>query len=306
LHFSIILISFIKVDHRLWNTHKTTLHLHSRHPTFNRDDSIKCIRFFGEAPQQFQIKASLPSHFTLHYAKKMETMRATLDIPMIMMAMSMDTELEMILEEPEMDTTSSSTRTRTRESEAQARLFGQNLPISSSYEAIQVLAVWQQEEDNHDVIMSLQSEDDEDDEGLLPLPDQDHEDDQLSSNSNTPPEDLFEHVDAVDTADSFSFLNQLAADAAQADEEANKQQQDSSSTNDPPPPEGMDEAFQESLEKLIQSMKQSQKTRKCLRMKTVKTEKYPRRASVSKVLSSIELSSRQIDSYLQSLQLAVL
>jgi hypothetical protein len=242
----------------------------------------------------------------------METMRANIDIPMMMMTMSMDAELEMILVEPEMDATSSSssssTSTHTRESETPARLFDQTLSSSTSYEAIQVLAVWQQEEDNHDVIMSMQLEGDEDDEELLPVPDQDHEDDhdQLSSNSNTPPEDLFEHVDAVDTADSFSFLNRLAADAAQADEEAKKQLQDPGPTNDPPPPEGMDEVFQESLEKLIQSMKRSQETRKCLRMKTVKTEKYPRRASVSKVLSSIELSSRQIDSYLQSLQRAVL
>jgi hypothetical protein len=230
---------------------------------------------------------------------------------MMSRSMSMDAELEMILEEPEMDTTStsstSSTPTRARESEAQTRFFDQTLSSSSSYEAIQVLAVWQQEEDSHDVIMSMQLEDDEDDEGLLPLPDQDHEDDQLSSNSNTPPEDLFEHVDAVDTADSFSFLNRLVADAAQADEEAKKLQQDSTSTDDPPPPpEGMDEDFQESLEKLMQSMKRSQETRKCLRMKTDKTEKYPRRASVSQVLNSIELSSRQIDSYLQSLQRAVL
>jgi hypothetical protein len=231
-----------------------------------------------------------------------------------MMMMAVDAELEMILEEtttttePEMMETDTCSII-TRESEDQEARFDN---LSSSYEAIQVLAVWKQEEDNHDVFMSLQLEDDEDedDEGLFPLPDQDHEDDhdQLSSNSNTPPEDLFEHVDAVDTTDSFSFLNQLAADAAQADEEAKnqQQQQDSNSTNDPPPPQGTDEVFQESLEKLIQSMKKSQETRKCLRMKTVKTEKYPRRASVSKVLCAIEVSNRQIDSYLQSLQRAVL
>jgi hypothetical protein len=230
--------------------------------------------------------------------------------------MAMDAEWKMILEElttkvtePEemgMDSFTS-TINLIRESEDQPRLHN----LSSSYEAIQVLRVWEQE-DNSDVIMSLELEDDEDEdyEGLLPLvPDQeDYEDDhdQISSNLNTPPpEDLFEYVDAVDT-DSFSFLN-----AAQADEEeANKhqQQQASNSTNDPPSPQedDRDEVFQESLEKLIQSMNKSRETRKCLIVKTVKTEKYPRRASVSQVLCSIENSSRQIDSCLQSLQRVVL
>ena len=259
------------------------------------------------------IKSIHPHYITLHNTnkQKMETMRSTTDMPMMVMNMSMNMsmdaeEFEMIFEKPDMDTTTSSTRTfTTMESEVQDQFFNQSFSSSSSFEAIQMLSVWQQEEDNNDVTMSLQLDEDDDDEGLLALPDQDPEDDQLSSNYNTPPGYFFEDADAVDAVDNFSFLDRLAADAAQADEEAKKQ--DSSFTNDSPlPPQGLDEVLQESLENLIQSMKRSQETRECLSMKTVKTEKYSRCASVSQVLGSIELSSRQIDSYLQTLHRAVL
>lgn len=63
-----------------------------------------------------------------------------------------------------------------------------------------------------------------------------------------------------------------------------------------------DERYQESLKKLQESMKRSQETRKSLTMKTPKTEEYPRTKSVCGVLSSIEMSSHQLQNYLQTLQ----
>jgi hypothetical protein len=63
-----------------------------------------------------------------------------------------------------------------------------------------------------------------------------------------------------------------------------------------------DERYQASLKKLQESMKRSQETRKSLTMKTPKTEEYPRTKSVSGVLSSIEMSSHQLQNYLQTIQ----
>jgi hypothetical protein len=63
-----------------------------------------------------------------------------------------------------------------------------------------------------------------------------------------------------------------------------------------------DERYQEVLKKLAESMKRSQETRKSLTMKTSKTEKYGRSKSVTGVLSSIENSSRQLQTYLQTVQ----
>jgi hypothetical protein len=66
-----------------------------------------------------------------------------------------------------------------------------------------------------------------------------------------------------------------------------------------------DERYQQVLKKLAESMKKSQETRKSLTMKTPNTEKYGRTKSVTGVLSSIESSSRQIQTYLQVMQRAV-
>lgn len=60
--------------------------------------------------------------------------------------------------------------------------------------------------------------------------------------------------------------------------------------------------YQATLKKLQESMKRSQETRKSLTMKTTKTEKYARNQSVSGVLSSIEVSSRQLQHYLKNIQ----
>lgn len=60
------------------------------------------------------------------------------------------------------------------------------------------------------------------------------------------------------------------------------------------------ERHQEIMKKLEASMKRSQETRKSLTMKTPKTEEYNRIGSVTGVLSSIENSSRQLQTLLQS------
>ena len=62
------------------------------------------------------------------------------------------------------------------------------------------------------------------------------------------------------------------------------------------------ERYQEILKKLEASMKRSQETRKSLTMKTPKTEEYNRSSSVTGVLSSIETSSKQLQTFLQTVQ----
>lgn len=55
-----------------------------------------------------------------------------------------------------------------------------------------------------------------------------------------------------------------------------------------------EERYKATLEKLAESMKRSQETRKSLTMKTPKTVEYPRTTSVSGVLSSIEKSTQEL------------
>eukprot|EP00536_Pseudo-nitzschia_multiseries_P015998 jgi/Psemu1/44546/gm1.44546_g len=62
------------------------------------------------------------------------------------------------------------------------------------------------------------------------------------------------------------------------------------------------ERYQEIMKKLEASMKRSQETRKSLTMKTPETKKYKRRRKVTGVLSSIETSSRQLQTFWQSVQ----
>jgi len=59
---------------------------------------------------------------------------------------------------------------------------------------------------------------------------------------------------------------------------------------------------QEILKKLEESMKRSQKTRNSLLMKTPRTEGYSRTKSITKIISSIESSSCQLNAYLQTMQ----
>jgi hypothetical protein len=60
--------------------------------------------------------------------------------------------------------------------------------------------------------------------------------------------------------------------------------------------------YQDTLKNLEESMRRSQETRRSLTMKTTKTEKYERTHSVSGVLSSIEVSSQQLQGYLKNIQ----
>lgn len=63
-----------------------------------------------------------------------------------------------------------------------------------------------------------------------------------------------------------------------------------------------EERYRATLEKLNESMRRSQETRKSLKMKTKKTEEYPRTTSVSCVLSSIEKSTQQLQGYIKNIQ----
>ena len=63
--------------------------------------------------------------------------------------------------------------------------------------------------------------------------------------------------------------------------------------------------YKETLSKLAESMKRSQETRKCLQMKTPKTQDYQRQKSVTGVLTSIEMSSQQLQGYLKNIKQTV-
>jgi hypothetical protein len=74
------------------------------------------------------------------------------------------------------------------------------------------------------------------------------------------------------------------------------------SSSGPPSYLPFEARYQDTLKNLQESMLRSQETRKSLTMKTTKTEKYERTHSVSGVLSSIEVSSRQLQGYLKNIQ----
>jgi hypothetical protein len=65
-----------------------------------------------------------------------------------------------------------------------------------------------------------------------------------------------------------------------------------------------EERYKLTLSKLAESMKRSQETRKSLQMKTPKTTNYQRSNSVTGVISSIEMSSQQLQVYLKSIRQA--
>lgn len=71
---------------------------------------------------------------------------------------------------------------------------------------------------------------------------------------------------------------------------------------DAPSPVMNQERYQEIIKKLEASMKRSQESRKSLYMKTPKMKEYTRKGSVTGVLSSIESSSRQIQTFLKAVQ----
>ena len=61
----------------------------------------------------------------------------------------------------------------------------------------------------------------------------------------------------------------------------------------------IEQRYQASLDKLAESMKRSQETRKSLRIKTAETLSYTRWSSISGTLSSIEKSTQQLQEYLK-------
>jgi hypothetical protein len=63
-----------------------------------------------------------------------------------------------------------------------------------------------------------------------------------------------------------------------------------------------EERYKATLQKLAFSMKRSQESRKSLKVKTAKTEQYPRIKSVIGVVSSIEKSTEQLQLYLNNIQ----
>lgn len=63
-----------------------------------------------------------------------------------------------------------------------------------------------------------------------------------------------------------------------------------------------EERYKATLEKLNASMKRSQETRKSLKMETPKTEDYSRKTSVTGVLTSVEKSTQQLQSYLKTIE----
>ena len=65
-----------------------------------------------------------------------------------------------------------------------------------------------------------------------------------------------------------------------------------------------EERYKTTLSKLSESMKRSQETRKSLQMRTPKTTNYQRSNSVTGVISSIEMSSQQLQVYLKSIRQA--
>ena len=71
---------------------------------------------------------------------------------------------------------------------------------------------------------------------------------------------------------------------------------------DAPSPIMNQERYQEIIKKLEASMKRSQESRKSLYMKTSKMKEYQRKGSVTGVLSSIESSSRQLQTFLKAVQ----
>lgn len=73
-------------------------------------------------------------------------------------------------------------------------------------------------------------------------------------------------------------------------------------TDTAPSPIMNQERYQEIIKKLEASMKRSQESRKSLYMKTPKMKEYTRKGSVTGVLSSIESSSRQLQTFLKAVQ----
>lgn len=63
------------------------------------------------------------------------------------------------------------------------------------------------------------------------------------------------------------------------------------------------ERYEATLQKLAESMRRSQETRKCLGLRTTQMEHYPRTPHISNIVKSIETSSRQLQGFLNEINI---
>jgi hypothetical protein len=162
-----------------------------------------------------------------------------------------------------------------------AMMNDEELSATSHEEASKVFERWQTDEQEHDMdIMEL------DEQMGSKLFEDDIFHDPCASPTGPLEELVFMNLDD-DEVDRFSLSLLSCADDS-----------DDDTTSSLP----FEERYKATLEKLSKSMQRSQETRKSLKMKTNKTEKYSRSSSVSGVLSSIEMSTQQLQIYLRNIQ----
>lgn len=148
----------------------------------------------------------------------------------------------------------------------------EELSATSHEEASKVFELWQTDEQEHE--LDIMEVDEQMGSNLLG-------DDIFHDPCMSPTGPLEELVFmALDEEDVGRFSLTLLSDEAS----------DSDTTSSLP----FEERYKATLEKLAQSMKRSQETRKSLTMKTPKTEEYPRTTSVSGVLTCIEKSTQEL------------
>jgi hypothetical protein len=167
-------------------------------------------------------------------------------------------------------------------------LNDEELSATSHEEASKVLEQWQADQDQDLDIMEV---DEQIGSNLLG--------DDLFDTSCASPAGPLEELDYMNVEeDDDRFFTPLLEDETQIQPTTSTSTTSTSTTSSLP----FEERYAVTLKKLQESMKRSQETRKSLTMKTPKTEKYPRTKSVSGVLSSIEVSSHQLQGYLKNLQ----
>lgn len=133
--------------------------------------------------------------------------------------------------------------------------------------------------------------------GTSSLQDQEMEDNTTSSSKNKKKSgSLFDtNRNALNSTDSSSISNNNNNKSNSVLKSVNNENDNAHSKTSSLP---FEERYQATLQKLAESMKRSQETRKSLQMKTPKTEEYSRHSSVKCVLSSIEKSTQQLQNYL--------
>jgi hypothetical protein len=175
------------------------------------------------------------------------------------------------------------------EEEDTVMMADEDFSSASSYEEANIVfEQWQSDLDDFEVAMEV---DEPNIESNLIFQDDIFVDQCISPNG--PLEELAMVKFEEEDLDRFSltFLDDIVAN------ETNTTLDDAPST-----PVPFEERYKMTLSKLAESMKRSQETRKSLQMKTPKTKNYQRSNSVTGVISSIELSSQQLQHYLKSIR----